>query len=459
MKVRDPWLAAIIFVSLALKMVLALSVEPITPQNDENDYLNHARQIVDRQRYPEAFRPPLYPTFLALLFGTGCSTQEVRVAQVVLSTFSMILVFATVSSVLTLGSARVAAALVAFDPVQIGFSNLFWSETLYVFLLLSASYLLIQRFRTRRSANWVLGGIALGLAGLTRAQILTFLPVLLVWLWWEQRRQRECFARAMTSCALILAGCAVVILPWSIRNLHATGAFVLVDTNGPFNFLVRTERSACCVDKDDLRDRGWGMIDGLPYRDVAAEHPARVQHRAVRIALQNIIDDPLRFVRKAIWEAGHLWTLDSFALRHRRNGWYERPISQGVVTTITIVSTLYSIFILSFGLVGCVGLSRCRLQSFSALILLHATVMGGLVYTLSRYAVPLRPFLSMLAAWVVTRQGRGGDVQGGSIDWRRWALAGVVLVGLVSVWARDLPLLFDMVTSGGSGHQFHVIGN
>jgi len=243
----------VVSVSLVLKLALALSVEPITPRNDENAYLSYAHEIENHGTYPDLFRPPLYPAFLAFIFTLGGSPETVRVLQVLLSTITIFLVFRIASASYGVRVARLAAGLFAFDPVLVGFSHLLWSETLFILIVLCAVNLLIADSGLQRRRRLFFAGTLLGMAALTRPQILTFAPFLLIWIVVQtSRRGRSGRSKeegthlgaggsAWRASAIILLGCATIVLPWSVRNLITTGTMTIVDNNGAFSFLVVTD--------------------------------------------------------------------------------------------------------------------------------------------------------------------------------------------------------------------------
>jgi hypothetical protein len=160
----------------------------------------------------------------------------------------------------------------------------------------------------------------------------------------------------------------------------------------------------------------------------------------------------MRFLRKSVWEAGHLWTLDSFLLRHLRNEWYG-PSVPGWVTPITaVVAAMFSAALLSGGLIALVVLPASRFRSFARLTIVHATVLFGLTFSLSRYAAPLRPFLAVAAAALAVSLWRGRP----SVEITRGRAAVIVLIlgALLCVWGRDVPLLRSMVADDAEQFRF-----
>ncbi len=120
-------------------------------------------------------------------------------------------------------AAVAAAVLAAAYPPLVWTPAYIWSESWFsVFALACASVLMVERPRAGVGA-----GALAGLAVLTRPAMLFFLPLAAAWLCWR-RRWRE--------AAMFVLACAVVVAPWTLRNAHEYGRFVLVASEGGITF-------------------------------------------------------------------------------------------------------------------------------------------------------------------------------------------------------------------------------
>jgi 4-amino-4-deoxy-L-arabinose transferase-like glycosyltransferase len=433
----DAVLALICVASLVVKLGLALWAVDLEPRNDEFTYLRMA-DAVAQGRFPGELRPPGYPAFLAAIFALGGGSAEVRALQALLSAVSILFVYALARSAADVRTARMAAAITGFDPVLIGFSHLLWTETLYLFLWLGGLALLLTRFDSAARGRFAAAGGVFGLAAFVRPQILSFLPFLLPWIGWRARRVR----RLAVAGTLLLAASAAVVLPWSAWQLASRSRLVVVSSTGPFNLLVGTEPTAAFVAKDDHWKSRWGQLPGGGYDP----------QTALRIGWLRIVSHPLRFAHKAVWEAAHLWTLDSFVLRHLRNGWYADPLPAGLLPAAVVATGAFSAGLMLMGLLGLLAQPASPLRSVAGLAILHSLLLFGLTYSLSRYALPLRPLLACGAAWCATHPGALRPALAASPA-RRWlAAAALALLGLA--WWNDVPLLWDMLAHGGQAFRF-----
>jgi 4-amino-4-deoxy-L-arabinose transferase-like glycosyltransferase len=421
---------------------------------DEGAYLTAAEQLARGEGFPGTFRPPGYPAFMAFSFLIGAGTLGVRLLQVALS---MVSVWSTYRLGYRFGGpsvARAAATIVAFDPVLIAFTHRLWSETLFIAILLVVVDLL-----TAEGVSWrrvVLAGLLLGLGALVRPMILTFVPFLALWFigseWKTSPYSRgTAIARGLGRTVVFTAAALALIAPWTARNARVSGTFVLIDSNGAFNLLVGAEPASRFVDKDDRWSRQFGAVDGSPYVALVESDPRRAQRGAMAAAWMHIRSDLSGFVAKSVWEAAHLWTLDSFLLRHLRNGWYRISVPSWAVAGVTIVSVAFSAMLCLTGVAGLVLSSGTPTARLGLLLLVHSTLLFGATYALSRYAVPLRPVLALGAASVLTLALR--DRWRVAARWQRATLLSAWVFLAVS-WIRDVPLLADMVSHRGASHRF-----
>ena len=454
----DRALVVTVLISLALKLALAVLAERNAPVLDEGAYLTLARRLAETGQFEGTFRPPLYPAFQALFLAGGVGTLGIRIAQVILSSISVVLVYRIAQREAGLRAARIAAVLVAFNPILIAFSHRLWSETLFIFLLLAAFDLLARPATAGGLRRWLVAGIALGLGALTRPMLVTFLPFIVLWGVLQLKRERERLnpATGLIRLSFLLITCGLVILPWTVRNMRTTGDFVLIDSNGPFNILVGAQPESRFVDKDDVWSWRFGRVADQGYVQLVALEPARAQALAMEGAISHVRADPRGFLAKSWWEAGHIWTLDSFLLRHLRNRWYG-AVPGWFTPLVTVAAAGWFALVVLAGFVGVTVSRPSPFRGLLLLLLLQYTLLFAATYALSRYAVPLQALLAIPAgAFLADPRGTLDRARSGLIPVHRLALLGLVLVSLAFAWRRDLPLLGDMMTAGGSHHRFYM---
>jgi 4-amino-4-deoxy-L-arabinose transferase-like glycosyltransferase len=195
---------------------------------DENDYVSAALSLAQGQGYPGSVRPPGFPFVLSVAFRLGGEhLRTARIAQMIVSLLGIAVVFDLVRRAFGARPALVSALVCACHPTLVHYSHFLWAETLYTTLLLAAFWSLQRLDQGGHEAWTAAAGGLLGLAGLTREMALYFVPLALLWLWLLPGVARGARARRL---ALFALTCAVVVLPWTARNLARHGRFVLVST-------------------------------------------------------------------------------------------------------------------------------------------------------------------------------------------------------------------------------------
>ena len=293
----DRWFLAALAVGLVLR-VLPLVLWPQTECiRDECIYRAVAFKIVDGFGLTTSSKgwlpAPGYPYLLAacrIVFGT---TQSVKVLQIGLSVVSLGFIYGIGRRVADLRVARIAVFLFALNPTLAWFSTTLWIETVYIFCLLGAAFLMLESgavsAKGRNGVGWAGGaGGLLGLAVLFRG-IATYLPPLFVLsllspapsefgslrAWRDQLRAR------WRSVLAFLGVMVVVVSPWSIHASQRYGGFMVSDaTVGHVMFLGNNDFPPLTF------DYGNGMLTqalfGRYLKTGRRPVPAEALHRCSR---------------------------------------------------------------------------------------------------------------------------------------------------------------------------------
>jgi hypothetical protein len=221
------WLAAIAAGGLALRLIYTLLLTPhLRGLGDATYYHELANGLADGRGFvdpafgtPTALHPPLFPLLLALPSWLGIDSYlGDRVVVSVIGTATVVGVGLLARRVAGDRAGLLAAGVAAASPVLISADSAVMSETLLgllVVLCALAAYRLIERPSLARGAAL---GALIGLAALTRGEALLLVPLLLPW------------RRPKLAAALVIA-CAVVLAPWTIRNLADFENPVVISTN------------------------------------------------------------------------------------------------------------------------------------------------------------------------------------------------------------------------------------
>ena len=329
-------------------------------------YVDPQRLFESGRDVATAFRPPLYPGFLAgVVSWIGESRQTLQLAGVATGTVSIVAIGALGRRV---GDARVgivAAALAAASPALIGFDASLMSETLYVPIvagLLLMTYAAIDRPSWLR---WLGVGALCGLGALTRGDAVVLFAVVVIPSVLFLRRPWK--PRLVFGLAALL-GFALFVGPWIARNQSEIGrptlatldaGTALAGTNCPSTYrgpMIGFWDHDCTRRANDARisevERNDRLQrDGLRYAfDHVDRWPAVVPVRVLRLwgLWDPITQSRLESVesRNSTWQvitwATHLalvgFAIGGFVLmarRHRR--WH--PLA-ATVLSVTVAAAL-----------------------------------------------------------------------------------------------------------------------
>lgn len=171
---------------------------------------------------PDAYAPPAYP-WLIRAFLVFPPTQGMLLAittvQALLGSLTIALVFLLFRQFAGDGAALAAAALTALAPHLVSLATYLLTETLFTFLLIGGIAALAMAHRRGDQRLALLGGLTLGLSGLTRATT-EYLPLWMLATAWLLP------ARDAGRRLALYAGAAALtpILAWKLRNLAVLGS-------------------------------------------------------------------------------------------------------------------------------------------------------------------------------------------------------------------------------------------
>jgi hypothetical protein len=380
-----------------------------TPIFDAADYHRHAASIAAGDGYPTsrlergsptAFRPPIYPSALAVVQALGGGWTTERVLGALLGVVTVLLVFLISLRLWGRRIAIVAGAIAAVFPPLVALNASLLSEVLFLPLTL-ASLLAVLVFRDTRRLRWAAAaGLLCGLAALTRTSGLPVVLAIATGAWVLRPRLSRA---ALSAPAVVVLAAIVAISPWVIRNtvefhrfigLTTATGFALAGTYSdesrakaqhpgqPFvPFQLDTFRGLFAkrgLDEaaltQDLNDRGV---------DFMRAHPGYVVE-TIAWNIPRVLDMERDISFKSYLSARTLQALHV--------GSIESPV--------VYLGSLYAVLVLA--LIGVVAQVRRigppRAPLFVWLVPALNILPALTIYGLARYRAPVDPFLVMLAA-------------------------------------------------------------
>ncbi len=322
-----------------------------------------------------SFRPPLLPLVLAGVYGTaGHRLWVARVVMAVLSAATCVVVMAVARRVFDGPTAVVAGLLSAVYPKFVYYAGALVTETPCTYLLaVAVALLLAARVAESGGWRWAAAGAALGLAALARSSLLLFAPVAAAWVLVARRGRR----RALFEAALVLVGFVAVMSPWWVRNYRVHGRFVPATTEGGYTLWVTN---------NPLADGGGHCF--LPDADGAFDGLSEVEVDRLfwRKGMAHIRAHPGHFARLAAAKLARFWRL------------WPHADYVGRGTAVVAGASFTPILLLAIW-----GTLRSRGHWRGVLLLLllcgYYTALHMVFMAITRYRVPLVPYLIVLAAW------------------------------------------------------------
>ena len=207
--------------------------------NDSLSYLLPGFDLANGLGFaPILKRPPLYPAFVGGVIGLfGEELRVLVLVQHLLGTLTALAAFALGRLVFGTAVGLLAGVLTALSGPLLIMEHYLMSETLFAVLQLGALLAYLVGARSGRLGPFIVAGLLLGLAALTRPIAQLTLVILLAGLVVLLPRWRP----ALRAGAAMLAVFAVTVLPWMARNALVQGTFAIAGGSGE-GLAVRTIR-------------------------------------------------------------------------------------------------------------------------------------------------------------------------------------------------------------------------
>jgi 4-amino-4-deoxy-L-arabinose transferase-like glycosyltransferase len=255
-------LGLVLGIALALRVALA-NLAPVFLEGDSQSYLLPAWQLLHGEGFsPELRRTPGYPVFVAAAFRVlGEELQSLALAQHALGLATAILSYLIGERLFGRAAGLLAAAAVAVSGPQLIYERYLMTEALFGFALGVAGLALVGALRRPTRRALLLGGLSIGLAALIRPVAQAMLPLALVAVLALLPRWRP----ALKAAGFILAGYALMVAPWALRNVAAHDTFAASGGLGR-SLIARAVKYDNLVDWKWLSETYAGRED-LPARE------------------------------------------------------------------------------------------------------------------------------------------------------------------------------------------------
>lgn len=391
----------VIFISLIALVSVAYSFYyQAPPAADANGYDLIAWNLVNGHGYVEdvqnEYMPekdeaiirvgPGYQFFLAGLYWVfGHSLWVVWVAHALLRALTAYIILLIVIRLFP-GQAWVvifAMILFGFWPDLIVANGLLLTETLFLFLLMSAVYASLRALDENGLTYAMVAGAAWGTAILTRPTALLPLSLVVIAL---------CLQKRFRGAVLALCIAACIVAPWSYFVSKRFHSLILTTTVGGYDLWVG----------NNLDARG-GFEKTLEIQNARKlYHSVELDRIGKRRYATFIMEHPLGFIELQIRK-----TALYFSAFRPTGFWFHIRDRVWELRATLVASFAWSVFVFFFGIAGAILFFREQRTVGAVLFLLFAlfqplSVIPIIVET--RYRYPLYPFLAIFAAYFLARR-------------------------------------------------------
>jgi len=397
----------------ALYMVprLAVCLLDITPTSDADWYYQRALGLAAGHGYlsihgqPTAYWPPGWPMALSVAFGLlGPGLMAVKTLNLLASVLTGVMMQALgVRLFNSRAAGRLGLLCLALYPNAIGYVPLALTEVFYTALLLLGCWLLLPR----ANRGWlVAAGIVFGYATLVKAQTLMCVPMLLgIGLISRRETWRALWRQVpetLTRLVLVLACAALVIAPWSWRNMRELGHGVMVSTNGGITLL--TGNCDACNGGFTEHDKVIDALNARGLGEVAYDAEAR------RLGAEWIAAHPARVLQLMPVKLFKLWGPDGEAVWAYETGYAAFSSHAALFHALRALNQLWYWSLLA-GSVCAFAMARGRGKAKGAnwldwwlLPFVLAAYTSAIAIAFSgqaRFHYPVMPFLCLACGWLL----------------------------------------------------------
>jgi 4-amino-4-deoxy-L-arabinose transferase-like glycosyltransferase len=219
------WISLVLVLAAGLVMRLVLAgVAPFFLEGDSQTYLLPAWELARGEGFnPELRRTPGYPLLIAASFWSlGEDLERLALVQHLLGLATAGLTFLIARQLFGPLAGLLSGLAVALSGPQLIYERYVMTEALFGFALAALVLMMLAALRRPSRNLLLLGGLCIGMAALVRPVAQAVLPLFLLSLLVFLPRWRP----ALKAAGLALLGYALIIAPWTLRNLveHETPA-------------------------------------------------------------------------------------------------------------------------------------------------------------------------------------------------------------------------------------------
>lgn len=337
-----------------------------------------------------AYRPPVYPLFVTLSTLGGRNYVAIVILQSIMGAGTALCAYFIGTELFDRKTGLLAALGVAVYPYFVMHDTALQETGLFTLLTALSVLFLLKSRRSSAKQVWVIAGISLGLAVLTRATLAVFIPFALLWLLFFAGLPKH---DAVRRAGVVAIAFVLTVSPWLIRNYLVVGTptlstltgLTLWAGNNPYTFA----------------NYPAGSIDGSVAR-ASMELPQQ-DKEAIKSLSSNEVAQNAWYMTKAL---DYMKTNRSATVRRAFSklgaafSWKQNPAREGFVQTVYFLSYVPA---LVFAIAGA-WMSRKRWRENGAIygLFISFVVVTAVFFAHTSHRVYLDVYLLVFGAYAVT---------------------------------------------------------
>ncbi len=402
---------AIFVLCFALRLVVGLVIDATVPVIKRVDvYSDIAANLIRGHGFvvevngaPITWRAPLYPAFLAVLYGLfgEHNGTAVFIAQTALDSVSAVLIFWMGTRLFGESVGFFSAVVFALHPISAYYSLRFMPEPLFTLAVVATTAAWLAAVQSLRPIAFLGVGASIAVAALVKPVALGLCPFLAAGALYRLRNDPRC--AGIVVMALTLA-CLLVLAPWTLRNYRVTGNVVAVATGGGYalwlgNQMVSEGQEDWEVDDVtrahlfDLRNAVFATAEVSDHRVVSVSNSETTRSFIQPV---NITVEEDRAFLHAAWReiASHPFDSAMLAVRKFFRFWFSifLPENRWAQFYIVIFQTLFLAFAV-FGMME--GKQRGGILFLLLPPVIFLTVIHAVTFATIRYSLPALAILTI----------------------------------------------------------------
>lgn len=418
---KNKTIIGIILLSILLQLIFVFHNKANPIESDAIQYDMLAKNLLHNHIFSldgktiNLTRSPGYPFFLYFIYLVfGEKAQAVQILQIILIALIPLIIYKISLILFDKKIGFLAALLTALSPILICQSFFLLSESLMTFLMAITMYLAVISMRDCKISHFILLGICLGAAALTRpiVLLLPFFAILILIFFYHWKI-------VLRFSLFFLVPFFLFVGIWVYKDYKATGYFIPLQIMGgrslwtgtyipgegfdehPLTIQARDKLSQRL--SDELKDKYGKLIGEKSGQfDILTLLAVRqMGHEGVK----NITSNPVGLIKILPFKLGRLY-IGSYSYLYGVKDKFEELFSnKGDLTNKELklglkFSFLFiSIFIFIFSLIGVLSsLRKSRYLLPIIILFLYWNFMFIFLDSMTRYSIPIIPIMILMAA-------------------------------------------------------------